>query len=49
MIRRLILRSLAKKSYLSQNETESKDSEDENENEATVPLPFEESAWDSSL
>lgn len=46
MIRHLVLRNLAKKSYHSEDETESIDSDEENENETTVP--FEEGGLETS-
>lgn len=46
MIRHLVLRNLAKKSYYSEDGTESIDSDEENENEVTAQ--FEESALDKS-
>ena len=46
MIRHLILRNLAKKSYQTEAGTESIDSDEENENEVTVT--FEDSGLDTS-
>ena len=46
VIRHLVLRNLAKKSYHSEDGTESIDSGEENQNEATVP--FEESGLEAS-
>ena len=46
MIRHLVLRNLAKKSYHAENGNESIDSDEENENEATVLV--EESGLDTS-
>lgn len=46
MIRHLVLRNLAKKSYYSEDGAESIDSDEENENEVTAQ--FEESGLDKS-
>jgi len=46
VIRHLVLRNLAKKSYYSEDGTESIDSDEENENEVTAQ--FEETALDKS-